>query len=262
MQVFSEQVVCHTDLLMTLRTLIADDEALARDLLANWVRQDPRLRLAGQAQDGEEVLDFLSKTPVDLVFLDIQMPCLDGLEVLKTIRSRGLNTYVVFVTAYSRHAVSAFDLAAGDYLVKPLRKTRFELAVRRAGQALRQRAQLDASTNSLEPLMVREGGRMTALNPARIVWVEAASQYARLHTDKQNYLVSRPLAEVEAELPEQLFARVHRSALVNLACVRHVCAKEGNYSLELSNGQHVPVARSRRAQVMNLIRKAAGGPGV
>ena len=247
---------------MTLRTLIADDEPLARELLASWVHQDARLRLVGQAEDGDEVLKVLSRHRIDLLFLDIQMPHVDGLETLKAIRSRGLKTYVVFVTAFSQHAVTAFDLAAGDYLVKPLRKARFAESVSRARRVLEQQTHFDASCDTLKPLMVRDGDRMMAVSTGSIVWVEAASQYARVHTGKAQYLLSRPLAEIESELPDQYFVRVHRSALVNLGCVRHLVRKKGNYRLELSNGAIVPVARSRRVLVMDLLRKTAASTHV
>ncbi len=245
--------ICHTDVLMTLRTFITDDEPLAREMLARWVGQDPRLRLVGQAGNGEDTLKKLHSTPVDLLFLDIQMPGMDGLQTLKAIRAENLKTFVVFVTAWNQHAVRAFDLQAGDYLVKPVRKARFAEAVNRARQALEQRECIAASGQDMEPLLIREGDRMTPVGPGSIVWVEAASQYARIHTGDNQYLLSRPLAEVESLLSEQLFLRVHRSALVNLNCVRHIRRHNGNYRLELADGTEVPVARSRRKDVLQQL---------
>ncbi|MDX1556705.1 MAG: LytTR family DNA-binding domain-containing protein [Xanthomonadales bacterium] len=244
---------------MTIRVLIADDEPLARDLLAQWVRQDPRLRLVGEATDGEEALDLLEKTRAQLLFLDIKMPGPDGVETLRAIRSRNLQPYVVFVTAWDQHAVKAYDLAAGDYLVKPVRKSRFAQAVRRAVRALEARGHYDSLNNALPPLLVREGDRTTPVAPASIIWVEAASQYARVHTGRSQHLVSRPLADVASELPDTQFLRVHRSALVNLACIRHLRSDRGSYHLELSNGDVVPVARSRRKEVLSKLRPS-GAP--
>jgi len=239
---------------MTIRVLIADDEPLARDLIAHWVRNDPRLRLVGEATDGDEALDLLEKTRAQLLFLDIKMPGQDGVDTLRAIRARGLDPYVVFVTAWDQHAVKAYDLAAGDYLVKPVRKARFAKAVARARRALEEKSHYESLSNSQPALLIRQGERTTPVPPSAIVWVEAASQYARVHTRDSNYLLSRPLADVASELPEPDFIRVHRSALVNRACIRHVRNRNGNCRLELSNGAEVPVARSRRKQVLTELR--------
>lgn len=239
---------------MTIRTLIADDEPLARELLAQWVRQNPHLRLVGEASNGDEALEMLISSRAELLFLDIRMPGTDGVGTLGRIREKGLDTYVIFVTAWDEHAVKAYDLEAGDYLVKPVRKARFADAVRRARRAIEARTQVRSLRNALPPLMVRDGDRMTPVDPAGIRWVEAASQYSRIHTRSDKHLLSRPLADVASELPDTLFIRVHRSALVNVDHIRHVRSDHGNYRLELDNGMEVPVARSRRKLVLSRIR--------
>lgn len=239
---------------MTIRTLIADDEPLARELLARWVRQHPHLRLVGEAVDGDEAIGMLDSCGADLLFLDIKMPGSGGVETLRTIRARGLGTYVVFVTAFDEHAVKAYDLEAGDYLVKPVRKERFANAVRRARKAIETRTKIQRMNNALPPLMVRDGDRMTPVDPMHIKWVEAASQYSRIHTGSNDHLLSRPLADVASELPGALFMRVHRSALVNLSCIKHLRSEQGNYRLVLDDGSEVPVARSRRKLVIAKIR--------
>ncbi len=241
---------------MTIRTLIADDEPLARELLANWVRQDPGLRLVAEAGDGDEALDLVEKTRAQLMFLDIKMPLSSGVDALNAMRQRGLDTYVIFVTAWDQHAVRAYDLEAGDYLVKPVRKSRFATAVRRAKRALAERSHYASSIKTLPALMVREGDKVIPLDPSKIVWVEAASQYARIHTRNDEFLVSRPLADIESELPESLFMRVHRSALVNLSSISHLLTDRGHYQLEMSSGAKVPIARSRRKQVMAELNRS------
>lgn len=235
---------------MTIRTLIADDEPLARELLANWVRQDPGLRMVGEAGDGDEILELVEKTGAQLLFLDIKMPVSSGVDALHALRARGIEIYVVFVTAWDQHAVKAYDLDAGDYLVKPVRKSRFATAVRRAKRVLAERSHYASLKNALPPLMVREGEKVIPLDPASIIWVEAASQYARVHTHERQYLVSRPLADLESELPESLFMRVHRSALVNVSAIDHLRSDHGNYRLEMNSGARIPVARARRKQVI------------
>lgn len=244
---------------MTLRTLIADDEPLARALLARWVRQDPRLRLVGEATDGDEVLERVAELQAGLLFLDIRMPGLSGVEALRRLHRAGLQPYVVFVTAFDRHAVEAFDLEAGDYLVKPVRKARFAEAVDRAYRALGDRARLDSLAAAQQPLVIHESGRTTAIAPADILWVEAASQYARVHTRRGSHLVSRPLAEIASELPDPQFLRVHRSSLVNVGAIAHVRREHGACALELKDGTRVPVARARRSAVLaRLERRPAG----
>jgi two-component system LytT family response regulator len=247
---------------MTIRAMIADDEPLARDLLAHWVRNDPHLRLVGEASDGGEALELLEKTRAQLLFLDIKMPGLDGVDTLRTIRARGLDPYVVFVTAWDQHAVKAYDLAAGDYLVKPVRKARFAQAVQRARNALATRSQVASMANTLPPLMVRQGDRMTPVSPGDIVWVQAASQYARIHTRDAEHLLSRSLADVASELPDNDFVRVHRSALVNRAFIKSLRSDHGNYRLDLGDGIEVPVARSRRKLVMESLKGSGKSDGL
>ncbi|HKJ16669.1 MAG TPA: LytTR family DNA-binding domain-containing protein [Xanthomonadales bacterium] len=240
---------------MTIRTLIADDEPLARELLANWVRQDPNLRLVGEASDGDEALELAEKTRAQLLFLDIEMPASNGVDALRLMRTRGLDTYVVFVTAWDQHAVKAYDLEAGDYLVKPVRKARFANAVSRAKRALAQRSHYESLRNALPAFMVREGDKVIPLDPAQIVWVEAASQYARVHTREDQHLISRPLADIQSELPDTLFLRVHRSALVNVSHVSHMVSEQGSHKLEMSSGCRIPIARSRREQVISELKR-------
>jgi len=246
---------------MTIRTLIADDEPLARDLLARWVRQDARLRLVGEACDGDEVLDLLEKTRAQLLFMDIKMPGSNGVDTLRAIQAKGLRPYVVFVTAYDQHAVKAYDLAAGDYLVKPVRKDRFAQAVQRARLALEERAHYNSVHNAMPPLMIRDGDRTTPVEPMDVYWVEAASQYARLHTRTETHLLSRPLADVASDLPEAHFLRVHRSALVNLGHVDSILSSHGKCRLGLDNGVQVPVARSRKKRVLATLRREKGRIG-
>jgi two-component system LytT family response regulator len=240
---------------MTIRTLIADDEPLARDLLARWVRLDPRLRLVGEACDGDEVLDLLEKTRAQLLFMDIKMPNNDGVDTLRAIRAKGLKPYVVFVTAFDHHAVKAYDLAAGDYLVKPVRKARFAHAVQRARLALQERAHYNAVQQAVPPLLIREGDRIIPVELTDVYWVEAASQYARIHTRTGLHLLSRPLADVASELPETHFLRVHRSALVNLGHVENIWSSNGKCRLGLDNGDEVPVARSRKKRVLATLSR-------
>jgi len=235
---------------MTLRTLIADDEPLARALLANWVRQNPYLRLVAEATDGQEAIDLVERCRVDLLLLDIQMPGLDGMETVRALRTRRLNPYIIFVTAWSQHAVSAFDLAAGDYLVKPVRKARFIAAIKRAHNVMQQRAAASARNQTHAPLLVRDGDSTAAIPPTRILWVEAASQYARIHTVNGTYLLSRPLADVASELPDPPFMRVHRSALVNIERVQQFSRHQGRWKLQLNDGAEVAVSRSRHKEVL------------
>jgi len=149
--------------------------------------------------------------------------------------------------------VKAYDLAAGDYLVKPIQKARFAHAVQRARRAIEERDHFNAAHGALPPLMIRDGDRVTPVEPTEVYWVEAASQYARLHTRTGTHLLSRPLADVASDLPEAHFMRVHRSALVNLGHVENILSSRGRCWLGLDNGAEVPVARSRKKRVMETI---------
>ncbi len=225
---------------MTVSCLIADDEPLARKRLAALVAEVDWLRCVGVAEDGSQALRALETQRPELLFLDVEMPGLSGLEVLAAGRHRPV---VVFTTAYDRYAVRAFDLAATDYLLKPFGRARFRTAVERAREVLERRA-----TVGPEPLLrlfVKDRGRILALPTPRIDRFEAEDHYVRVHAEGRRFLVRMPLAELERRLDRRQFARVHRRHIVNLERVVAYAKGGDTLLVELSDGTRLRASRRR-----------------
>lgn len=234
-----------------LGVLIADDEPLARQALRDYVDEEPGLVVLGVAEDGPRAAERIDALRPDVVFLDVRMPGLSGLEVLDRIDHRPA---IVFTTAYERFAVAAFELGAVDYLLKPFGRDRFREAVRRT-QALvdggsaadgvaRARQALRRST-PLERIFVRDGERFLPIETADITRVEASGDYARVHASGASHLLSVTLAELEERLDGARFVRVHRSHMVNLAAVREVRrADDRRLRVVLRDGSEVVASRS------------------
>lgn len=255
---------------MDIQVVIADDEPLARQLLARLVREHRDLAVAGVADNGDTALRMVREAAPDLVFLDIRMPGMTGVELAAAFRSLPACPLVVFVTAFDGYATEAFDLDVLDYLVKPVEKQRFVRAVDRARRALCARRVRDlgeriaavATTHSEVParngaepyVIVKQRDELIRIPERDIYWLEARSQYVSIHTKEARYIVAEPLARYHARLVSGNFKRVHRSAVVNITKVRRVLRKvNGVHELRLSNGVGVPLSRSRKGLVSKLL---------
>ena len=256
---------------MTLRTLIVDDEPLARDRLKLLLTPEPDLGPIHEARNGPEAISLLRQTPIDLLFLDVQMPGMTGLEVAAEVGVQHLPP-TIFVTAYQEHAVDAFQLAAVDYLTKPVDRARLSTALERvrtqraAAQALLLQSQLTtllstlgnpppAKDTHLQRFRVREGDRDLIIPAAQVEWIEAADYYSSLHVKNRTYLVRESIADLTSRLDPHLFVRVHRSALVNLNFVKALF-REGvdEGILLLSTGHQVKTSKAGRDRL-----EASGG---
>lgn len=195
-------------------TLIVDDEPWARTTLRLLLSKDPEIAILGECASGEEALAAIASQRPDLVFLDVQMPGLDGFAVVEELGPH--RPAIVFCTAYDQYALKAFDVAAVDYLLKPFDDPRFQRALERAKQSLR--SQSPASHR----LVVRSAGRIAFVNIAEIDWIEAADYCATLHVAGREHVLRKSLEKLESELSPQGFCRVHRSAIVNLARVQEI----------------------------------------
>jgi len=236
-----------------IRTLVADDEPLARELLGNFVRRDPGLEWVGEAASGAETLTAVRQYAPELLLLDIQMPSLDGISVAEQLAGMAAAPYIIFVTAHDNFALQAFEVAVRDYLVKPVSKRRFATAIRRARQAL---SGTSIETGTAATLTVRNGDELTSLEPDDIVWVEAANQYVRLHTGNREFVVSQSLRQFARDLPRRQFARIHRSTLINLRHIVGVRTNDGRYRVEMSDDSLLDIARSRKSLVPDLLAQA------
>jgi two-component system LytT family response regulator len=244
-----------------LRVLIVDDEPLARDRLRAWLGQEPSAELVGECGSGTEAIRVILSTPIDLVFLDVEMPGCNGLQVVKELPDEN-RPAVVFVTAHERFALDAFEVQAVDYLLKPFDRERFQTALRRVEENLRVRraGRTEEKTETPVPdsaplsktperLTVRTDGRLVFLKPSEIVWVEAADNYTILHLVEGRLMLRETLSALEHRLGNTSFVRVSRSALVHLDQIKELQPTfHGDFVVVLRNGTKVPLSRSLRGQ--------------
>ncbi|HVH85878.1 MAG TPA: response regulator [Terriglobales bacterium] len=229
-----------------IRTLIVDDEPLARSNVTASLGRDPEIEVMGEAGSGiEAIAEIRSKKP-DLVFLDVQMPECDGFDVLACLGDH-LPPAVIFVTAYDQYALRAFEAGALDYLLKPFDDARFETALARAKQKI---AQAKNSQPRLERLVIKETGQVLFVNMSDIDWIEAADYYACVHVGSKTHLLRRRMAELEQELDSSSFCRVHRSSIVNLDRVDRIeLNRDGEYAVQLRNGVRLRLSRRYRKEL-------------
>ncbi|MEJ2577836.1 MAG: LytTR family DNA-binding domain-containing protein [Kineosporiaceae bacterium] len=235
-----------------LRALIVDDEAPAREELAWLLGKDPRIGSIRTAASATDALRALDAEPVDVLFCDIQMPGLDGLDLARVLARFANRPQVVFVTAYDEHARDAFDLRATDYVMKPVRPDRLAEAVRRiveAGGAAEPGARVEDET-----IAVELGGVTRFVQRSQVRYVEAHGDYARLHTGTGSHLIRVPLTALEERWADAGFVRIHRSTLVALAHVDEIRVEDGRYAVRLGDRLLQVSRRHTKALRDRLIR--------
>jgi two-component system, LytTR family, response regulator len=253
------------------RILVVDDEPLGRDRLVDLLEDEPDAEVIATAADGLEAIEAIRTSRPDLVFLDVQMPRLNGLDVVREVGPTNMPA-TIFVTAYDQYALQAFDSAAIDYLVKPFRNDRFWEAFRRA----RRRIEADTREQVHQQLMallqgalpaapvvaptaptpapkhldciaVQMKGRTRVIPVARVDYVTASRNYAELHVGEQRYVIRESMQTLEDRLDPERFMRVHRSAIVRVDLIDSLLRSEGSdYEVQLKGGVRLPVGRSRR----------------
>jgi len=234
-----------------IRALVVDDEPLARSNLTLLLRLDPEIGTIRECGAGTEALTEIRNSKPDLVFLDVQMPECDGFDVLEMLGG-DLPPAVVFVTAYDQYALRAFEVGALDYLLKPFDNVRFERALVRAKERVAQRNNTPSTT---EWLAVKSIGQVAFLKISEIDWIEAADYYSCLHLGTKTHLLRRSLSELDQELDQTLFCRIHRSTIVKLDRVRGLKLNEsGEYEVLLNNGTRLRLSRRYRKQLQSRLR--------
>ncbi len=250
---------------MKVRTLIVDDEPLARGRLHQLLADQPEIELVGQCADGLEAVQTIQQQSPDLIFLDIQMPELDGFGVLEALSVEPMPV-IVFVTAHDKFALRAFEVHAVDYLLKPFDRERFQAALEHALERVRLRedparsagqsavlSQVQAQGKSAERLAVKSGGRFILLKVADINYVEAAHNYVELHQDKQSHLLRETISELERRLPPEKFVRISRSVIVNIDRITELEPLfHGEYVVTLHNGTRLTLSRRYRGKLPQL----------
>ncbi len=243
-----------------LRALVVDDELPALEELSWLLRQDPRIGEVRTAGSGADALRALDAGPVDVVFSDISMPGLDGMELARVIARFSVRPQVVFVTAHDQHAVDAFAVEATDYVMKPVRADRLGEAVRRVVAARESAPAPGASTaaeeTADETIPVELGGVTRFISRSQIRYAQAQGDYARLHTDKGSHLVRIPLSTLEERWAAAGFVRIHRSTLVSLGHVREVRMEHGRCTVVLDDVE-LQVSRRHTRELRDRLLRAA-----
>ena len=233
-----------------IRTLVVDDEPLARSNLTVLLQTDPEIEIIGECGSGMEGLEQIRSQNPALVFLDVQMPECDGFDVLELLGA-DVPPAVVFVTAYDQYALRAFEAGALDYLLKPFDNARFERALGRAKDRIRQS---QGGLRKSDRLVIKSVGQILFLRFSEIDWIEAADYYACLHVGGQSHLLRRSMNELDRELDPALFCRIHRSTIVNLDRVRALkSGEDGEHEVLLESGVRLRSSRSYRKQLQTRL---------
>jgi two-component system LytT family response regulator len=245
-----------------IRVLVVDDEAPARQRLVDLLKKDPEVGRILEATNGKAALEIIAREPLDLVFLDVQMPELDGLQVIETVGSAAM-PLTVFVTAYDTHAIRAFEANALDYLLKPFSDERWEAALARAKArldelsvrefgrgALRMLATGSQVGRYLDRLVVKGGGTTRFIRVVDIDWIEGAGVYVNLHVAGKELLYRSALNELASHLDPMRFIRVHRSSIVNIDSILELQPiSHGEFELVLKGGHRSRISRTYRLQL-------------
>ena len=234
----------------TVRVLLVDDEPLARANLRVLLRRDPTIEIVGECTSGMEALAEIRDKRPALVFLDVQMPECDGFDVLESLGAAP-PAALVFVTAYDRYALRAFEAGAIDYLLKPFDNARFDRTLERAKERIR--LAQDASEKQ-ERLVIRSAGQILFLRISEIDWIEAADYYACLHVGSATHLLRRSMSDLDRDLDQAIFCRIHRSTIVNLNRVRTLALnQDGERDVLLDNGTALRLSRRYRKQLQSRL---------
>jgi two-component system, LytTR family, response regulator len=252
-----------------IKVLVADDEPLARERLASLLSQEADIEVVGQARDGEEAITAIHDDTPDLVFLDVQMPQMNGFDVIEAVGTDKM-PLVIFVTAYDQHALKAFQVRALDYLLKPFDRERFRDALSRARKQLDRDENGDLGRRLLalvkdlrrdqpksDRLVVKSGGRLFFLRTEEIDWVEAAGNYVRIHVGPASHLLRETMNAIEGRLDPEKFFRIHRSRIVNMERIQELQPwLNGEYAVLLRTGTRLTLSRGYREKLQDRLGRA------
>jgi len=251
-----------------IRALVADDELLARKFIRRMLKQDAEVEIVAECSNGAEAVAMIRKEKPDLVFLDVQMPEMNGFAVLDAVRLDHLPE-IIFTTAYESYAIRAFELHALDYLLKPFDQVRFKAALKYAKERFHSQQDdekqiqigtllesIRAQREYLDRIIIRADGRITFLHTREIDWIEADDKYVHLHTGKSAKMVRQTLTAIESQLDPKKFVRVHRSAMVNVDRVKELQPLfNGEHSLILESGTRLTLSRKYKDKLFEILGK-------
>jgi two-component system LytT family response regulator len=249
-----------------IRTLIVDDEPLARERLATLLGSEADIEVVAQCRDGEEAVAAIQDHTPDLVFLDVQMPQMNGFDVIEAVGTDRM-PLVIFVTAYDQHALKAFQVRALDYILKPFDRERFTEALTRARKQIEREETGDLGRRLLalvkdlrrdqprsDRLVVKSGGRLFFLRMDEIDWIEAAGNYVRLHVGNTSHLLRETMNAIEGRLDPEKFFRIHRSRIVNMERIQEMQPwLNGEYAVVLRTGTRLTLSRGYREKLQERL---------
>ena len=260
-----------------IRTIIADDEPLARKGIRTLLKDEANIEIIRECKNGREAVEAINQLAPDLVFLDVQMPVFDGFQVLERINLSSA-PLIIFVTAYDKYAIQAFEVNALDYLLKPFGDKRFHVALKRAYKSIenKQIADLskrmanlidrhkkmerkDTGVDTHQPenrpsrgeyrsrIIVREAGKISFVDIDEIRWFEALDYYVRIHTGSSSHIIRESLKDLEKSLDPRQFVRIHRSAIIRIKEIESIVPQStGNFRVRLRDGTMLPLSRKRK----------------
>ena len=245
---------------MMISTVLADDEVLARQKLRQLLRDEPEIDVVGEGMTGAETIDLVRATKPQLLFLDIQMPGMDGFDIATELcSSKGVPMpHIIFTTAHDQYALRAFEIHAVDYLLKPFTRERLSSAVERVRKEILLASQQPAGTSAAgqngqrytNRIVFKSRGRIVFLPVSDIRWISAEENYVRISTQSETHLLRETMSRLEEKLDPEMFLRVHRSSIVNLHHVKEVRTEgDGDYAVVLVNGEKLSMSRGYRSRI-------------
>lgn len=253
---------------MKIKALIVDDEAIARERVRRFLSAESDIEILGECRNGREALLAIKKLSPDLIFLDVQMPEMNGFEVLNAVGKQALPA-VVFVTAYDQFAIRAFEVHALDYLLKPFNRERFRRSLNHARAHLGRGRQgstdeqllslledIKAGPKYAERLVIKTTGRVYFLKTVEIDWIEACGNYVNLHAGSEKHMLREAISHLEGRLDPDKFLRIHRSRLVNIDRIKELTPLfNGDYTVTLQDGTELTLSRTYRDRLQSLFEK-------
>lgn len=234
-----------------MKTLIIDDEPLAQDVIETYVNQMPNLELVGKCLNAFEANEKLKTNDIDLIFLDIQMPEINGIDFLKSLTNPPL---VIFTTAFSEHAVEGFELNAVDYLLKPISVDRFMKAVNKAEEVFKKKGAGSGTSESDEYMFVKADKKLIRVNFEDIIYIEGLKDYVMIKLANSRIITLQTMKSLEAKLPSKYFKRIHRSYIMNTKKIKAVMGNMVEV-IEKGEAKHIPIGKNYRDDLLSIINE-------
>ncbi|MCH7964569.1 MAG: LytTR family transcriptional regulator DNA-binding domain-containing protein [Bacteroidetes bacterium] len=245
-----------------IRTIIIDDEQLARSITNSYLSKHPEIEIVAECSNGFDAIKKINEEKPDLIFLDIQMPKINGFEMLELLEDPPA---IIFTTAYDQFAIKAFEVSAVDYLLKPFSEERFNEALKKSYKHIQDKFQQNSAIKNiikqnderiefLERVVIKEGAKISILPVESIKWIEAQDDYVMINSEQGRFIKKKTMRYFENHLNENMFIRIHRSYIINADYIQHLEQKgKESYRLILKNGKELPVSKTGLTKLKNTL---------